>query len=376
MRKLCFFTNHFLPGNRAGGPVVSIANLTRILDKEFEIIIVTSNKDLGIDKPYTNVVYDDLVKYEDFNVIYLSEISSKTILNTINKITPHLIYLNSFFSTITQFVLFVSIKHRIKIPIILAPRGELQENALAIKALKKKVYLTVYKLMKMYKKVHFHATDKIEYNRIKNMFGIDNITTIPNASKISDAKPLSKNKNELKLNFISRIRDNKNLLLAIHSLVNCKGNIIFDIYGPIEDKKYWEKCQLAIKKLPKNVVTEYKGIVSPADIFNVMRQYHALLLPTKTENFGHVIVEAMQFGVIPIISDQTPWLNLEIDHAGWSLDLDKPEYFTKAIKTLYRMDDEEYTKLSASTLHYISNKLNIEELKQNYIELFKKALIN
>lgn len=373
-KKILLFTNHFLPGNRAGGPVTSIANLSRLVGKDFEIIIVTSNKDLGIDQPYDNVKYDEVVRYEDFNVIYLSEINLKTVLNTIQENKPDLIYLNSFFSIFTQLAMFASLKNKVTTPILLAPRGELQENALAIKPLKKKIYLTLYKLMKLYKRVYFHVTDKIEYDRTKSLFPTDKVSILPNVPKVSNGQPLSKKKDELRLIFISRIRDNKNLLLAIEALSVCTGNITMEIYGPIEDDAYWEKCQLSMQALPKNIATEYKGIVTPAEIPNVMRKYHALLLPTKTENFGHVIVEAMQSGLIPIISDQTPWVNLEENKAGWSLELAKIEYFSKAIETLYMMDSETYNNLSKSTIAYISEKLNIGELKEKYIDMFDRVI--
>ena len=228
--------------------------------------------------------------------------------------------------------------------------------------------------MKVYKQVSFHATDKIEHDRIKNMFKVDDISTLPNVPKVSDKAPLYKGKNELRIIFISRIRDNKNLLLALQALFVCKGNLIFDIYGPIEDQSYWRKCQLIMGKLPKNIITEYKGIVSPTEVPAVMRKYHALLLPTKTENFGHVIVEAMQSGVVPIISDQTPWIKLAEYKAGWSLDLKDVNEFTKVINILYKMDSETYLNLSKNTMKFINKKLNINELKQKYILFLVKIL--
>ncbi len=370
MKRILIFTNHFLPGNRAGGPVTSIANLVTLLSDNYKLIIVTSNIDLGVDEPYNEVIYDKVVRYKDFNVMYLSEINVASVQSAIQELTPDLIYLNSFFSTFTQLVLFSTVTKKVKTPIILAPRGELQENALAIKTLKKKVYLTLYKLLKLYKKVHFHATDAIEYERVHKMFHVDKITTLPNVPKISNTKARSKEKNSLKLIFISRIRDNKNLLFALEALANTKHTITFDIYGPIEDEKYWSRCQDKIQILPQNITTAYKGVVSPAAISNTMQQYHVLFLPTKTENFGHVIVEAMQSGLIPIISDQTPWVNLEENSAGYSLNLNNIESFTDAINALYEIDEKEYTQLSASTILFITKKLNIEELKQRYVKMF------
>lgn len=373
-KKILIFTNHFLPGNRAGGPVTSIANLTKLLNDKFEIIIVTSNKDLGVEIPYENVEYNTKVKYQDFNVVYLSEINAHTVSEAIKANSPDFIYLNSFFSTFTQLVLWLTVKEGLKTPIVLAPRGEMQKNALAIKKVKKNIYLTIYKLLKLYNKVYFHATDITESDRIQEMFPTQNISILPNVPKVANNTSLSKSKNELRLIFISRIRDNKNLHTALKVLSASKSNIVFDIYGPLEDEEYWEKCQIQIQALPKNISVAYKGVVSPENITTIMQQYHALLLPTKTENFGHIIVEAMQAGLPPIISDQTPWLNLEENRAGWSLDLGNEEAFLEAVETLYAMDREAYTNLSQSTIDFIAKKLNVEELKTKYIQFLNLIL--
>lgn len=373
-KKILIFTNHFLPGNRAGGPVTSIANLTKLLNDEFKIIIVTSNKDLGVKVPYKNITYNTKIKYQDFNVVYLSEINTDTVHEVIKENCPDLIYLNSFFSTFTQIVLWLTIKEKLKLPILLAPRGEMQRNALAIKKVKKKIYLIVYKLLKLYNKMYFHATDITEFDRIQEMFPTKNVFILPNVPKIANNTALSKDTNELRLIFISRIRDNKNLHTALKILSVSKSNISFDIYGPLEDEAYWKNCQIQMQKLPKNINVVYKGVVSPENITTTMQQYHALFLPTKTENFGHIIVEAMQAGLPPIISNQTPWLNLKENRAGWSLDLRNEEVFLEAVETLYAMDGETYTNLSQCTIDYIAKKLNVKELKMKYTQFLNLIL--
>ena len=45
------------------------------------------------------------------------------------------------------------------------------------------------------------------------------------------------------------------------------------------------------------------------------------VLPTKTENFGHAIYESMACGLPVLISDKTPWHNLEKNKAGFDLSL-------------------------------------------------------
>ena len=373
-KTIFIFTDYFLPGCQAGGPVTSMANLVTLLEEEFNLVIITRNKDLGIDEVYTDTKFDVLTKYKNFNIIYLSEVSRNSISQIIEKNKPDLIYLNSFFSLFTQFVLIHKLFSKNKTSLILAPRGELQVNALEIKKVKKNIYLFLYKMFGLNKDIFFHATDKIEKERIESILNTKNIKTISNVPRISESKGLEKKSNELKLIFISRIRDNKNLHFALELLKDTDKNIIYDIYGPIEDKIYWNKCQRIIQKLPKNILVTYKGVVSPLDILETMKKYHALLLPTKTENFGHVIVEAMISGVLPIISNQTPWLELESKKVGWDLALDDKNGFLEAVEKVYKMDGNTYSIYSQNTINYVKEKLQIDQIKNDYINLFKTQL--
>lgn len=373
-KTIFIFTDYFLPGCQAGGPVTSMANLVTLLEEEFNLVIITRNKDLGIDEVYTDTKFDVLTKYKNFNIIYLSEVSRNSISQIIEKNKPDLIYLNSFFSLFTQFVLIHKLFSKNKTSLILAPRGELQVNALEIKKVKKNIYLFLYKMFGLNKDIFFHATDKIEKERIESILNTKNIKTISNVPRISESKGLEKKSNELKLIFISRIRDNKNLHFALELLKDTDKNIIYDIYGPIEDKIYWNKCQKIIQSLPKNILVEYKGVVSPLDILETMKKYHALLLPTKTENFGHVIVEAMISGVLPIISNQTPWLELESKKVGWDLALDDKNGFLEAVEKVYKMDGNTYSIYSQNTINYVKEKLQIDQIKNDYINLFKTQL--
>lgn len=44
-------------------------------------------------------------------------------------------------------------------------------------------------------------------------------------------------------------------------------------------------------------------------------------MPTFNENYGHAIVESFVAGLPVVISDRTPWRNLEKINAGWDIPL-------------------------------------------------------
>lgn len=373
MKKILIFTDSFLPGYKGGGPITSISNLVSLLNNHFDILICTKDSDFGNTKPYKNVVQNKITKYKEYNVVYLSNMNKQSLSKVINDFNPDLLYLNSFFSKTTQTVMFLN-KFTFKKKLIVAPRGELQDNALNIKKTKKSIYLFIYKLFRLYKNTYFHSTDTIETKSIKDMFGIDTITQLQNAVKIYNFEPLMKKENELKIIFVSRVSRKKNLHYALNLLKNIKYDIVFDIYGPKEDMDYWNECQDIIDSLPKNIHVSYKGSLAQNEIVNKMREYHAFLFPTLSENFGHVIVEAMQAGLIPIISNQTPWLNLDDINVGWDIPLNDDILYINVIEKLYKMDSKEYIKKSLAAMKYIQKKLDMKKLKYDYINFFNQIL--
>ena len=73
---------------------------------------------------------------------------------------------------------------------------------------------------------------------------------------------------------------------------------------------------------------------------------HLFFLPTLGENFGHIILEAFCAGCPVLISDQTPWRDLEEKGVGWNLPLDQPELFREVLQRFAGMENAEYIKWS------------------------------
>ncbi|NLG05022.1 MAG: glycosyltransferase, partial [Clostridia bacterium] len=168
--------------------------------------------------------------------------------------------------------------------------------------------------------------------------------------------------------FFSRIVPKKNLISAIKYFDTIDGEVNFDIYGPIEDDIYWKECQDAISKLPPNITVKHKGIIDHDHVFEVLSQYDAFLFPTWSENFGHVISEALFSECPVIISDQTPWRGLEEAGAGWDIELDNSSKFIQAINHVVHIDDNEQLKMRSHSKKYANSKFNLENLKNEYIK--------
>lgn len=337
----------YLPGYRGGGPTQSVKNLVEALSDEFEFYIFTVNHDLGVNEPYENVDTDSWNKYGGVNIFYSSDQNKSRNLKRIFKQQNFsLIFLNSFFSTDTIRILILRKQLKFDTPIVLMPRGELSKGALNIKKPKKVPYIRFAKFSGLLDRIHYLSTAEDEHDQIQKLLKTDKVHKVSNIPNTEKKIALdTKEEGKLKVVFLSRITQKKNLDYALETLKHCKGNIYFDIYGTIEEKKYWEKCQKIISTLPNNVTVNHKGELPNEKVIATLSKYDLFYFPTKSENYGHVISEALQASIPVLISDQTPWKDLETKKLGWDYPLKYYQKYTKKIDELSTYNKQDYNNL-------------------------------
>jgi|SRR5665647_49837 len=350
--KVLIFIDWFLPGYKAGGPIQSIANLVNHLGSELDISIITSNKDLGESMPYPDLEFNSWQIRENYRVMYLDE-SHQQLKQYKELMTGQdydSVYFNSMFSVRFTLLPLWAVRNT-KSKIILAPRGMLGSGALNIKKRKKQLFLMLFKFSGIAKIIIWHVTAMMEAAEIRKHFGEEvHVIIAPNLSAIWLEKAHLKMKitNELKLFFLSRIAEKKNLKVALDYLskVDRKYSIEFAIIGPVGETDYWLECKQIIDQMPAHVKVNYVGPIPNEKLHKYIGNLHLMLLPTLHENFGHVIMEAWQNACPVIISDQTPWRDLDARGIGWDIALNQPEQFIRAIETAAAMDQVHYLKMS------------------------------
>ena len=373
--KLLIFSDWYTPGFKAGGPIRSISNLVSALEQTIAIFIVTGNSDLNSSQPYENIESDTWLTIGKSKIIYLSKSnrSVKKIKHLIFEVKPDAIYLNSMYSikyTLYPLLAARLIKNNFKI--ILAPRGMLQQGAIRNKNKKKQLFLLLFKMFGLDKSMVFHATDMQEKIDITEHFPLNKQINIINNFVISPLlgeKKLLKEPGCLSLVYISVISSKKNLLYLISLFNKVQGNIIFDVYGPVKDKVYWESF-LAKINVMKGIKFTYKSDIPNYLVNETLAGYHFFILPTLGENFGHAIYEALSSGTPVILSDKTPWRNLEEKKAGWDIDLNKPEEFVQVLNKCMCMDEDEYNQWRLGAYNYAKKYYTENNPTENYIKLF------
>ncbi len=80
--------------------------------------------------------------------------------------------------------------------------------------------------------------------------------------------------------------------------------------------------------------------------------YHALLMPSLTENFSYTVLESLQAGIPVLISDQTPWRDLQSQRVGWDLPLEDLSTWAAALEQLSHQALAERLEQSQRALGY------------------------
>jgi len=382
MKTVLSFIDWYVPGYKAGGVLKAFANQVSHFNEDFQFKIITRNNDYMETTPYDDVKTDEWNTIDkNVDVFYLSpaNVNYGYLKELVNNINFDTVYIHGIYSLWFSIMpIHFSKKNKAK-KIVIAAHGMLGKHALSVKSRKKQLFTNASKLFGLYKNVYFHAANADEANDVYSVIGKNAKVIIaeemPMKTKLAEWKPRVKKKGELVLASVARIAPEKNTLYAVEALKNCtKGKITYNIYGPVYEKEYWAKCEEVISKLPDNITVNYKGSIPGDQVLDMFNTVHFMFLPTTGENFGHTILESFMAATPVIISNNTPWKNLEQQKIGWELPLDNVDLFVDKITAAVNMGQEEYDVLSKHSLEYAFDFINDDTIKLQNDLLFNDEL--
>lgn len=373
--KILVFSDWFIPGAQAGGPIQSLLAMAENIPHTF--YVVTRNTDHGSATPYTNVAVNAWnYGYElpNLNVYYVAEADvNKHLFEEIWKeINPDFIYLNSLWSSLfTQLPLRIAKQHHESHKVICAPRGMLKPEALKIKRTKKKIFLFLARFTGLYKGITWHATSQLEAEEIETYFGTSRIVVARNLSRISTEELPKPNKRsgELTLLTVARISEEKGILEAAEflSTYHGPGPIHWKIIGFIQDPELAKMCLELLEGT--SVRVEFMGHLDTPSIRKEYSKSHVFYLPTRGENYGHAIAEALAGGMPVLISNRTPWRQLQDAQVGMDLPLEE-KHFHQGISTYHLMEETEWLGHCRNARKFAIKHVNSTAILEENLNLF------
>ncbi|HWW04949.1 glycosyltransferase [Collimonas sp.] len=380
-KKVLILVDWYLPGYKGGGQIKAVEYIVSNLKERFDFYILCRDHD------FDGVVYPDLeknkwLKFDNVHIKYLSNKNKPYIVSVVDEIRLNIwdvIYMNSFFSFFFSILpcAYLNFLGGVERNIILAPRGEFSTGALGIKKAKKYFFIIFSRIINLHKEITWHVSTELEKDDVQKCFPRAKVhiarELLPVAIQ-SNEIGIEKHVGTLKLLFLSRVTNKKGLDYALKVLGTIKsGCVELDIYGPIEDKKYWSECEILIETLPENIVVKYCGELPHNKIKDVIPRYHLLFFPTLGENFGYVIIETLLSCRPVLISDRTPWRDLAENKVGYDISLDELNLFAEKIKEFIGMDQIEFDKYIVNVNTYADKYVeNQRSIVEDNIRLFSE----
>ena len=250
---------------------------------------------------------------------------------------------------------------------IITPMGIFEEWSLKQKRIKKKIGLKVYQKFILDNVNVIHVTSEIEKNNLKKITSNKNIVVIPHGTYETNYK---KKKffqgTKKKALFFSRLHKKKGISELVDTWIKINNSDWeLHIYGPDYDD-YKNSIRKKIKN-NKSIFIYDAVFENKETIFN---NYDLFILPSKSENFGYVILEAMQYGLPVLTTNATPWKIIAKKNIGWIMDSNL-EDFENILKKIFCVSKVELEEKSINAINF-SKQYLWNNIKYNYVELYQK----
>ncbi|MDA7587014.1 glycosyltransferase [Alphaproteobacteria bacterium] len=362
-------TRYGFPAVQSGGTVRSVKSFADSFSSSLDISVYSLNKDIHSQKELQGVVPGKLVPLRGWHSMHCNRgvVGYLSLLMLALRKKPDYLYLNSFFDvffSILPYLIFRIFLARTKI--VLAPRGEFSVLALKIKKRRKLFFLKFVSFFNIYKNITWQASTELEKVQIINA----KITKKPRVLIASDMVDLpvdrefdeaffrnkimtSLKSNVISLCYLSRVTPIKNLEFCVEVLMHVEASVNFNIYGVIEDDQYYARVSNKISLLPKNINVRFFGPVSRDQLESTFNKNCLFFLPTLGENFGHAIFESLCFGLPVLVSNATPWRDLETHGCGWDISLECIEDYVKAIERFAQLTLDERIAMSRCANEFV-----------------------
>jgi glycosyltransferase involved in cell wall biosynthesis len=263
----------------------------------------------------------------------------------VHALAPRVLYLNSVFSPLAVRLLLLRRVGRLPrgLAVVLAPTGELDPAALEQKRWKKAPYLRLARALDVFSGLIWRAADEREACDVRRVVGPCDMRLAPElpaavAPAWAPERAPVKQAGRARLVYFSRVTPKKNLLLLLEALQHVHAPIELSIWGPVDDPAYWERCLARVAQLPAHIRVEAHGALPHERVTDTLATFDALALPSLGESFGYAVLEALAAGCPVLVSDRTPWHDLEAHGAGRVLPLERAAW-TEALERL-AADDE------------------------------------
>ena len=260
-------------------------------------------------------------------------------------------------------------------PYLIAPVGCLSRIALDRSAWKKKLAWPILHRADFHAADCFYATSEKEYREIRD-FGLKApVAIIPHGIDVEKPSSIKDRSGKRRVLFLGRVHPIKGLDLLLDvwkSLETAQlKNWELKIVGP-QEGGHGEHLKSRVRKEAIEQVIfegEKTGVEKSAE-YNAADLY---VLPTKTENYGVTVAEALAHGLPVITTKGAPWEGLSANNCGWWVGRTHNELLT-ALSSAMALDPGKLGAMGKSGMDWMNRDFSWDEIALKTIEVYEWLL--
>jgi len=333
--KICLVSSSFYPATFYGGPISATWDLSKKLsEKGIEVYVSTTNangcKKLDVERnKYLEKEVNIFVKY--YNEQIINKFSLSFIFGIWSDIKKSdVVYIQYLFHYTVLFSLLFSVIQQKKI--IMCPRGSFSEFTLSNKfTFIKNLWLFLF-IKPFVNKIIWQASSYLEEFDIKKKFPV---TTVEIINDGVDFRSFQVYQEIPKIELVNRYSNStttkaSNLFFSMGRLHKIKGfDILLDAFHLFlqEDKDakliiaggddgVEEQLNNQMKKLNIENSVFLIGAIGFDEKKMLLNNCDYFTLASEFESFGIVVAEALSCGLPVVVSNKTPWKDIEINNCG------------------------------------------------------------
>jgi glycosyltransferase involved in cell wall biosynthesis len=320
-----------------------------------------------------------------FGFRFLISPSSFLKLNKFKK-EVDLIHQHGIFLPISLLTLSVNKKKKV----IISPHGLLEPEKLKYSSFKKSVALRLFENKNLKSCDCLVACSEQEALSLRD-FGLSQpIVILPNGVSESIIRKKPPNKKDLGFKLKHDIRPNTRILLFLSRIHPFKGlelflecilaikdefrknNWIFVIAG-INELSHEEKLKIFVENNDLSHIVRFIGPQYKQDKLDAFDSASCFILPSKGENFGITVIEALARGLPVITTRTTPWKELEDFDCGWWIERTKKDFINTLLE-LFSKDEGDLAKMGENGVRLVEEKYTWSNVTHQSIQMYKWVL--
>lgn len=214
-----------------------------------------------------------------------------------------------------------------------------------------------------------HVTSEAENNAtLARMPGLATVV-IPNGIDMPAIKPSRgwKPDGVLRASFVGRIDRIKAIENLIKAVSVCTPKVELKVYGT-GDAHYVRSLRRLVEELKVTDSVFFCGHVNDEDKEAAFRTTDVCIVPSHSENFSMVVVEALSRGVPVIVSTGAPWASVEIERCGLWVD-NSPDSLARAIN---RMDTVDLQEMGERGRAWMERSFDWDSISRSFYRCYRE----